>query len=124
MASTRALLAAGLVALAASLPAAAAGPVATASSTIVLRGELVRFEGLTAVYRSARGTYRATWTRAHHYRLRGRVGKRRLRGTFTTRQVSGRASYRATGSGRLGARYVRIGGGGPNDLKTSRLVLR
>ena len=124
MPSTRTALVAALVALAAPVSATAAGPTATAASKIVLHGRLERIEGLTAVYFSPRGTYRATWIDVHLYRLTGRIGKRKLHGTFTTRQTSSGKSYTARGTGTLGSRHVRINGSGPNNLRTSRLVLR
>jgi hypothetical protein len=78
----------------------------------------------TITYQSSKGTYSATWIGPKQYRLRGTIAGKRLTGTFRTRQRPGDSRYKATGSGRLGDRSVRIGGGGPNNLRTAKLVLR
>ena len=79
---------------------------------------------MTVTYGSAKGTYRATWIGIRRYRLQGTINGRRLRGTIRTRQTASRDSYLARGSGRLGARRVRISGRGPNTLRTATLILR
>jgi hypothetical protein len=108
--------------LAAAVLLTAAAP---AGAAIVVKGRYTSFSTspLAISYTSSKGDYKATLIRRGHYRLSGRITGKRLRGSFHTRQVAG-DRYVASGSGRLGGRKVRIGGGGPNDLKTSRLVLR
>jgi hypothetical protein len=98
---------------------------APAGAAIVVKGRFKAFSQatMTITYTSAKGTYRAKLIGTRHYRIAGRINGKRLRGSFRTRLVKG-GRYAASGSGRLGSRRVRIGGGGPNTLKTSRLVLR
>lgn len=96
----------------------------SASAQIVLHGKLKTMRGLTATYTSSRGAFTATWIGKRRYRIAGRISGRTLSGTFKTRQTSSRKRYRASGSGKLGRRAVRISGGGPNDLSRATLVLR
>lgn len=106
--------------------ASAAGETATASAgEIVVRGTFIRLSAdtLTVTYSSPKGKFSATWIGVRHFRLSGNILGRRLSGKFRTRQASSGTRYRARGLGRLGARRVRIRGGGPNDLSTARLVL-
>ena len=113
------------VALAAA-PPAGARPATGAAWKLVVRATYERYTASTKTitYTSRKGTYAATWIGVKHYRIRGTIAGKRLTGTFRTRQAEGSARYKATGSGRFGAREVRIGGGGPNNLRTAKLVLR
>jgi hypothetical protein len=107
-------------------PAAAHMPAQAAASKIVVRGKFKSYspETMTITYSSAKGTYSATRIGRRRYRLRGTINGRRLRGMIRTRQAASRHRYVARGRGRLGARRVRISGGGPNDLRTATLILR
>jgi hypothetical protein len=106
-------------------PAAARVP-AQAASKIVVRAKFKSYSAatMTITYSSAKGTYSATRIGLRRYRLRGTINGRRLRGKIRTRQAASRDRYLASGSGRLGARRVRISGGGPNTLRTATLILR
>ena len=109
------------------LMVAAAPPAgAESASKIVVRATYESYapSTKTITYSSSKGTYSATWIGVRHYRLRGTISGQRLTGTIRTRQRPGGTRYRATGSGRLGAREVTIGGGGPNNLRTAKLVLK
>jgi hypothetical protein len=77
----------------------------------------------TITYSAKNGTYSATWIGVRHYRLRGKINGRGLTGTIRTHQARSHTRYVARGSGKLGARKVKITGGGPNNLKTATLVL-
>jgi hypothetical protein len=77
----------------------------------------------TITYVARNGTYSATWIGVRHYRVKGTINGRRLTGAFRTHQASRGDRYVAKGSGTLGGRRVKIAGGGPNNLKTSTLVL-
>ena len=107
-------------------PAAAGAPGEGAVSKIVVRAKFKSFSAATRTitYSSSKGTYSATWIGIRRYRVRGRITCRRLTGTIRTRQAASGDRYLARGSGRLGGRKVRITGGGPNNLRTARLVLR
>lgn len=108
-------------------PPAAAGERARSSAQkIVVRAHFESYSASTRTitYSSPKGSYSATWIGVRRYRLRGTITGRRFRGTIRTRQRADRTHYRATGSGRLGSRRVRIGGGGPNNLRTATLILR
>lgn len=113
------------VALAAA-PPAGAHPQAGAAWKLVVRATYEKYtpSTKTITYTSRKGTYEATWIGVKHYRIRGTISGRKLTGTFRTRQQVGRARYKAVGSGRLGDRAVTIGGGGPNHLRSAKLVLR
>jgi hypothetical protein len=105
-------------------PAAATSPVAaSAAAKIVIHAKLKSVKGRTATFTSSRGALAVTWIGRRHYRVTGRIDGLRLAGSFRTRQTTRRDSYRASGSGKLGGRSVRISGGGPNDLSTATLVL-
>jgi hypothetical protein len=106
--------------------AAARVPAGEAASKVVVRANFKSYSTatMTVTYSSSKGNYRATWIGIRRYRLRGTINGRRLRGTIRTRQAASRERYLARGSGRLGSRRVRIGGGGPNNLRTTTLVLR
>ena len=100
---------------------------ATASAwKIVVRAKFKSYapSTKTITYTSSKGTYSATWIGVRRYRLRGTISGRRLKGTIRTRQRPGGTRYGARGSGQLGARRVTISGGGPNNLRTAKLVLR
>jgi hypothetical protein len=104
---------------------AALAAAAPADAAIVVNG---RYKSLSAktrtiTYTSSKGTYRAKLLAPRHYRLRGTINGMKLRGSFHTRP-DGADRYAASGSGTHGGRHVSISGGGPNDLRTSRLVLR
>lgn len=104
-------------------PAVAAPPVAhDSASRVVVHATLHRLAGRTATYVSRRGSYTARWIGKRHYRLTGRIDGRALSGTFRTHQVGG-GRYAARGSGTFGGHRVRIGGGGPNSLRTATLIL-
>jgi hypothetical protein len=112
------------------LVAAAAGlitvgaPVATASAgSITVKGKQKSHGAVWATYTSSKGSFKATAVERHKLKVTGRIQGKKLRGTVRTRQVGG-GKFGAKGSGRLGGRKVRISGGGPNNLKTVRLVLR
>jgi hypothetical protein len=97
----------------------------TAARKIVVHGT---FRSLsknqrTITYVARNGTYSATWIGVRHYRVKGTINGRRLTGAFRTHQASRGDRYVAKGSGTLGGRRVKIAGGGPNNLKTSTLVL-
>jgi hypothetical protein len=94
-----------------------------AATRIVVHGKLERLKGRTATYSSRQGTFSATRVGRRHYRIRGRIGGLALTGSFRTRQTTRGDRYRASGSGRLGGRPVRISGGGANDLSRATLVL-
>jgi hypothetical protein len=105
--------------------AGAARPATSAAGKIVVHGTFrsLSKDKRTIIYVARNGTYSATWIGTRHYRLKGRINGRRLTGTFRTHQARSRDRYVAKGSGRLGGRRVKISGGGPNNLKTSTLVL-
>jgi hypothetical protein len=103
-------------------PEAAARP--ESAWKLVVKAKFKSYSGKTITYTSRKGTYSATWIGVRHYRLRGTITGRRLTGTIRTRQRASRTHYKATGSGRLGDRKVKIGGGGPNNLRTATLILR
>ena len=121
-----------LMATAVATPATASGvreppaAAAAAAGEILVRGTFTRLSAdkLTVTYSSPKGTYSATWIGIRRYRLRGTITGRRLTGKIRTRQTASGTRYRARGYGRLGARRVRISGGGPNSLRTSTLILR
>ena len=106
--------------------AAASSSAETAAGKIVVRAKFKRFDATERriTYTSPKGNYSATWIGIRRYRLRGTIHGRTLKGTIRTRQARDGTRYRARGSGTLGGRRVRISGGGPNSLKTARLVLR
>jgi hypothetical protein len=108
---------------AASGPAATAPTATSSAAKIVVRAKFKSMKQLTITYTSNRGTYSATWIGMRHYRLSGTINGRHLSGTIRTRPSSDGDSYVAKGSGKLGSRSVRIGGGGPNTLKTATLIL-
>lgn len=108
--------------LLAAAPAAAAQP--ESAWKLVVKAKFKSLKGKTITYTSSKGTYSATWIGVRHYRLSGTITGRKLTGTFRTRQRASRTHYKATGSGRLGSRKVKIGGGGPNNLRTATLILR
>jgi hypothetical protein len=105
--------------------AGAATPATTAAGKIVVHGTFrsLSKDKRTITYVARNGTYSATWIGVRHYRVKGTINGRRLTGAFRTHQASGGGRYVAKGSGRLGGRHVRITGGGPNNLKTSTLIL-
>jgi hypothetical protein len=109
----------------AALPSAAAETRASASE-IVVRATFESYSPSTRTitYSSPKGTYSAKWIGVRRYRLSGTITGRRFTGTIRTRQRRSGTHYRAKGTGRLGGRRVTIGGGGPNNLRTARLVLR
>jgi hypothetical protein len=104
----------------------AATSATSAAREIVLHGTFRNLskDKRTITYVARNGTYSATWIGVRHYRLKGRINRRALTGTFRTHQARNGDRYVARGSGRLGGRRVKITGGGPNNLKTSTLVLR
>jgi hypothetical protein len=116
-----------VMATAVATPAASAvgEPAEAAAGEIVVRGTFKRLSAdkLTITYSSPKGTYYATWIGIRRYRLSGTITGRRLTGKIRTRQTASGTRYRARGYGRLGARTVRISGGGPNSLRTSTLIL-
>jgi hypothetical protein len=97
-----------------------------AAAKIVVRAKFERYSPSTKTitYSSRKGTYSATWIGVRRYRLSGTITGLELRGTIRTLQRASGTHYRARGSGRLGGRRVTISGGGPNNLRTARLVLR
>jgi hypothetical protein len=103
----------------------AATPATTAARKVVVHGTFrsLSKDRRTITYVARNGTYTATWIGVRHYRVKGRINGRRLTGAFRTHQASSGDRYVAKGSGTLGGRRVKIGGGGPNNLKTSTLVL-
>ena len=113
-----------LLIAAVAIPAMPARP-AAAAGKIVVRGTYKRMstDPLSITYSSAKGSYTATWIGVRRYRLRGTITGRRLTGRIRTRQAADGTRYIARGYGRLGSRRVRITGGGPNSLRTARLVL-
>jgi hypothetical protein len=115
-----------LIGLVIAASSAGAGSFATsAARKIVVHGQFrsLSKDKRTITYIARNGTYSATWIGVRHYRLKGKIGGRRLTGTMRTHQARSGDRYIAKGSGRLGSRRVRITGGGPNNLKTSTLVL-
>ena len=119
------LLLTGALALVA--PVTAMGGEGTSSGQrIVVRATFESYsqKTKTITYSSSKGEYSATWIGVRRYRLRGTITGRRFTGTIRTRQRADGEQYRATGSGRLGGRRVRIGGGGPNNLRSAKLILR
>ena len=125
MRSIRCLVVVSLMALTGPAPVLAAAPAhASAAAKVVIRGTLRGVKGRTATFSSSRGSFTATWIGMRHYRLGGRIDGLRLRGSFRTHQTTRRDSYRASGSGTLGGRSVRISGGGPNNLSRTTLILR
>jgi hypothetical protein len=106
--------------------AGAATPATTAAGKIVVHGTFrsLSKDKRTITYVARNGTYSATWIGARHYRVKGRINGRRLTGAFRTHQASSGDRYVAKGSGKWGGRRVKITGGGPNNLKTSTLILR
>jgi len=90
---------------------------------IVVHATFKSMKGLTITYTSTKGTYSATWIGVRHYRLSGTIAGRRLTGTIRTHQSADGKTYAAHGSGKLGGRAVRIGGGGPTTLKSATLIL-
>jgi len=117
-----------LVAAAMAVPAGAAArvPAQAAASKIVVHATVKGYSKatMTITYGSSKGTYSATRIGTRRYRLRGTINGRRLRGKIRTRQVASGDRYVAKGTGRLGARRVRISGGGPNTLRRATLILR
>jgi hypothetical protein len=107
-------------------PAAAHMSIQPAASKIVIRAKFKSYSAatMTITYSSPKGTYSATLIGTRRYRLRGTINGRHLRGRIRTRQAASGDRYVARGTGRLGARRVRIGGGGPNTLRTATLILR
>jgi hypothetical protein len=107
----------------AAAPCAAAQPASDSAWKLVVRAKFKSYSGKTITYSSPKGTYSATWIGTRHYRLSGTITGRRFTGEIRTRQRASRTHYKATGSGRLGNREVRIRGGGPNNLRTAKLIL-
>lgn len=107
-------------------PAATGEREPSSAQKIVVRASFKEYSPSTKTitYSSPKGEYSATWIGVRRYRLRGTITGRRFRGTIRTRQRADGERYRAKGSGRLGTRRVRIGGGGPNNLRTATLILR
>lgn len=91
---------------------------------LVVRGTFKALSGKTITYTSSKGTYTARWIGVRRYRLKGTITGRRLTGTIRTHQAESGTRYKARGSGKLGARTVKIRGGGSNNLRTSTLILR
>ena len=120
------VLAAAFAAAAIPATALAGGPTATAASALVINGKLKTLNFPKATYTSSRGTYTATWVKRvngkGHYRLSGTIKGRKLTGSFVATKVKG-DRFTAKGSGKLGSRKVKISGGGPNSLKTNKLIL-
>jgi hypothetical protein len=118
-----------LVAAAMAVPAGAAAarvPAQAAASKIVVHATFKGYSAatMTITYGSGKGTYSATRIGTRRYRLRGTINGRRLRGKIRTRQAASGDRYVAKGTGRLGARRVRISGGGPNTLRRATLIVR
>lgn len=110
----------------AATPPPAAEPATASAGSIFVRAKFESYapSTKTITYTSSKGTYSATWIGVRRYRLRGTISGRRLRGTIRTRPRPGGTRYAARGSGHLGPRRVTISGGGPNNLRTAKLVLR
>jgi hypothetical protein len=106
-------------------PTAIGGPTHGASSRIVVHGKFKSMskDTRTITYTARNGSYSATWIGVRHYRLRGKINGRQLTGTIRTRQAQGGQRYTVSGSGKLGRRAVKIGGGGPDTLRTATLIL-